>query len=362
MRVLLVSHTYIAPINRAKLDALAHHVTLTALIPAHWRDALFDLRAEHTSAANYALHALPVRFDGHILRYVYPFRALARLLARTQPDVIYVEEEPASLALAQCALLKRRAKLICFTWENIARRVGVPGIERFNLSRCDGIIAGNAQAAQVMRAKNFSKPMVVTPQLGVDPELFQPRARADAARAFTVGYIGRFVAEKGVWTLLTAIADLPTAQLVLVGAGALRSEIERWIAARHLAARVRVVPAVPHEEIARVLNTFDVLVLPSQMTATWKEQFGHVLIEAMASGVPVIGSNSGAIPEVIGDAGIIFPEGDARALRDALATLQNDAVCRAQLAQLGRARVLAHYTHARIAVANVEFFEQVLAA
>lgn len=162
--------------------------------------------------------------------------------------------------------------------------------------------------------------------------------------------------------LLAAMADLPAAQLVLVGEGALRGEIERWIATQQLAARVRVIPAMPHEEIARVLNTLDVLVLPSQTTATWKEQFGHVLIEAMAAGVPVLGSDSGAIPEVIGDAGIIFPEGDARALRDALAALQNDAARRAQLAQHGRARVLAHYTHARIAAANVEFFEQVLAA
>ncbi len=359
-RVLLVSHTYAAPINRAKLDALACHVTLTVIVPTQWRDVLFTLRAKTARATAYALHALPVRFDGHVLRYFYPFRALAHLIADAQPQVIYVEEEPASLALAQCALFKRRAKLIGFTWENIPRRVGVPGLTRFNLARCDGVIAGNAQAAQGLRAKNFSKPIVVTPQLGVDPELFQPRVRDDAARAFVIGYIGRLVAEKGVWTLLTAIADLPDAQLVLVGDGALRAEIERWRAARQLEARVRVVPTLPHEEIARVLNTFDVLVLPSQTTATWKEQFGHTLIEAMASGVPVIGSNSGAIPEVIGDAGIIFPEGNAGALREALAALRDDAARRAQLAQAGRARVLAHYTPARIAAANVAFFERVM--
>lgn len=360
-RVLLVSHTYTAPINRAKLAALAQHVSLTVVVPARWRDALFTLRADRVSTANYTLHALPVRFDGHILRYVYPLHALHRIIQRAQPDVIYVEEEPASLALAQCALLKRRAKLIGFTWENIARRVGLPGVERFNLARCDGIIAGNFDAARLVRAKKFSKPIVVTPQLGVDTDLFQPRVAPEKeARAFTIGYIGRLVAEKGVWTLLAALADLPSAQLVLVGDGALRDEIERWVVAHQLAARVRLVPALPHEEIARVLNTLDVLVLPSQTTPTWKEQFGHVLIEAMASGVPVVGSNSGAIPEVIGDAGIVFPEGDVGALRDALVTLQNDAARRAQLAQRGRARVLAQYTHAHIAAANIAFFETIL--
>jgi len=359
--VLIVSHTYTAPINRAKLAALAAHVALTALVPARWRDALFTLDARAARATAYTLHALPIYFSGHILRYVYPFRALNRIIADARPDVIYVEEEPASLALAQCALLKRRAKLICFTWENIARRVGLPGIERANLARCDGVIAGNAQAARIVRAKKFSKPIVVTPQLGVDSEFFQPRTRENDARAFTVGYIGRLVAEKGVWTLLEAIAELPDTRLVLIGAGALRGEIEHWIATHQLAARVRLVSSVPHEDIARHLNTFDALVLPSHTTATWQEQFGHVLIEAMACGVPVIGANSGAIPDVIGDAGIIVPERDSRALRDALAELIARPTRRAQLADAGRARVLARFTHARVAAANVEFFNQVLA-
>ena len=101
--------------------------------------------------------------------------------------------------------------------------------------------------------------------------------------------------------------------------------------------------------------------LPSHTTATWQEQFGHVLIEAMACGVPVIGANSGAIPDVIGDAGIIVPERDSRALRDALAELIARPTRRAQLADAWRARVLARFTHARIAAANVEFFNQVLA-
>jgi glycosyltransferase involved in cell wall biosynthesis len=121
-----------------------------------------------------------------------------------------------------------------------------------------------------------------------------------------------------------------------------------------------VISAVPHEEIPHYLNALDGLVLPSLTTPVWKEQFGHVLIEAMACEVPVIGSNSGAIPEVLGEAGLIFPEGDLTALSQAIMTLQSDAVRRAQLAQAGRVRVLAHYTHERIAAANAEFFQQVL--
>jgi glycosyltransferase involved in cell wall biosynthesis len=120
-------------------------------------------------------------------------------------------------------------------------------------------------------------------------------------------------------------------------------------------------PAVPHAEVPAYLAAMNVLVLSSRTTPKWKEQFGHVLIEAMASGVPVIGSDSGAIPEVIAYAGLIFPEGDVAALREAIIRLRDDATLRAELGARGRARVLAHYTHARIAEQTAAIYREMLA-
>jgi glycosyltransferase involved in cell wall biosynthesis len=120
------------------------------------------------------------------------------------------------------------------------------------------------------------------------------------------------------------------------------------------------VDAVQHETVPAYLNALDVLVLPSQAAPRWKEQFGHVLIEAMACGVSVVGSQSGAIPEVIGDAGLTFPPGDAAALGQALLRIGDDVSLRESLIRAGRARVMALYTHERIARANLDFFRQVL--
>jgi glycosyltransferase involved in cell wall biosynthesis len=366
-RLLIVSHTYSAPLNRAKLSALAQHFSLAALVPARWPDALFTLSDPGAQSEGYALHSLPVRLAGRLMYHHYPFRELAALVRQTRPDLVYVEEEPGSLAVWQLTRLKKRFgyRLAFFTWENNLRRAGFPGLERLNLQRCDGAIAGSAEAAGVLHRKGFRGPVCVTPQLGLDPEVFEP-ARAVELRqslgleGFVAGFIGRWVEAKGVWTLLHAVRDMPDVQLALVGGGPLGPAIESWMTDNHLESRLRLIASVPHEAIVQYLNALDVLVLPSLTTPTWKEQFGHVLIEAMACGVPVVGSNSGAIPDVIGEAGLVFPEGDVAALRAALTRLRDDAHECERLGAAGRARVLERFTHARIAAAHAEFLRSLL--
>ncbi|MGC8839818.1 MAG: glycosyltransferase, partial [Anaerolineae bacterium] len=167
---------------------------------------------------------------------------------------------------------------------------------------------------------------------------------------FTIGYAGRLVEQKGLRVLVEALAGLGGEwRLMLCGTGPLKAELQAQLRSLGLAGRVRFQDHVPSEEMSRYLREMDVLVLPSLTRPNWKEQFGRVLIEAMACGVPVIGSDSGEIPHVIGDAGLIFPEGDARALRSLLARLQEEPALRRELAAKGRARVLAHYTQTRIA-------------
>jgi glycosyltransferase involved in cell wall biosynthesis len=366
LRILLISHTYTAPISHEKLAALADSVELTVLTPNYWLDALFRLETRHPRGG-YSLHHLPVAFNGRILRHFYPPIGLARLIRHVQPDLVHVEQEPASHVLGQAALLKgwHGYRLVCFTWENLHRRWGLPGLEAFNLRRCDGIVAGNAGAAEVMRAKRYRRLLTVIPQLGVNPQVFRPRRAVELRQRlglgpFVVGFVGRLVEEKGLPTLKAAFEQLSGVSLLLVGGGPLLDQLSHWAASA--GAPIHLQPAVPHEQVSEYMAAMDVLVLPSHSTPKWKEQFGHVLIEAMAAGVPVIGSDSGAIPEVIGNAGIVVPEQNATALRRAIAELRDDEARRATLGRQGRERVLAHYTHERIAEATVDFWRQVLEA
>jgi glycosyltransferase involved in cell wall biosynthesis len=101
-------------------------------------------------------------------------------------------------------------------------------------------------------------------------------------------------------------------------------------------------------------------VLPSRTRPNWKEQFGRALVEAMACEVPVVGSDSGEIPNVIGDAGLVFPEGDVAALAGHLRRLQDSQDMRRDLGRRGRARVLDRFTQARVAEQTYQLYRQIL--
>jgi glycosyltransferase involved in cell wall biosynthesis len=115
-------------------------------------------------------------------------------------------------------------------------------------------------------------------------------------------------------------------------------------------------------DVPAELRQLDVLALPSHTTRGWKEQFGRVLIEAMSCGVPVIGSSSGEIPNVIGDAGLIYPEGDVQALAATIQRLAEQPTLYADLARRGRARVLERYTQAALARQYYEVYREMVAS
>jgi glycosyltransferase involved in cell wall biosynthesis len=201
----------------------------------------------------------------------------------------------------------------------------------------------------------------VIPQFGVDPELFSP-ANHPATQPFRIGYAGgRLVREKGIDILLRAVAGLPgNWKLHVLGSGPDKLRLQALAREMSIDARVRFDSPIPSTEVPQYLRQLDLVVLPSITRPNWKEQFGRVLVEAMACEVPVIGSNSGEIPNVIGDAGLIFPEGDVAALRAHIESLQRDPARRRELGRRGRARVLEHFTQARIAAETYAAYRAIL--
>ncbi len=368
MRVVMVSKALVVGAYQRKAEEIAKQpgIELTVVVPPHWDEETRRVRLERAYTAGYELVVAPIALSGRFHLHFYP--GLHRLFARLRPQVVHADEEPYNLATMQMIGLGRRqgARTLFFSWQNLYRRYPFPFsvIERYNLARADYAVAGNADAAAVLRRKGFRRPIAVIPQFGVDPALFcrPPGWDPPQGRPFTIGYVGRLVEQKGLLHLVRAVAGLAGEwRLLLLGSGPLAAELRRLAAELGIGERVEIRPAVPSTAVAQHLLALDVLVLPSLSRPNWKEQFGRVLVEAMACEVPVVGSDSGEIPHVIGNAGLVYPEGDAGALRERLATLQADPAARRRLGQAGRERVLAQYTHERIAEAYAAVYREVAA-
>jgi glycosyltransferase involved in cell wall biosynthesis len=382
VRVVIVSKALVAGAYQRKIEELAKlsDLELTAIVPPGWRDPRDPWPLQHAYTHGYDLVVAPLAFNGRYHLHFYP--TLGRLLRGLRPDVLHMDEEPYNLATWHGLRIGQSLGVrgLFFTWQNLARSYPWPFryFEASNYRRAAHAIAGNQGAAGVLRSKGYRGPVAVIPQFGVDPDVFSPASikaypgTAGATPSFRetarqrppliIGYAGRLVAEKGIDVLMQACALLPLVdwRLCLLGDGPDRRRFEALAAKLNIAGQVQFLGRLPSTEVAGFYRMLDVLVLPSVSRPNWIEQFGRVLIEAMSCAVPVIGSSSGEIPNVIGDAGLIFPEGDVAALRGKLASLADDAAGRAELAARGRARVLAHFTHARIAAETHRVYQEVM--
>jgi glycosyltransferase involved in cell wall biosynthesis len=366
----MVSKALVVGAYQRKLEAIARQpdVELACIVPPAWRQDGRDFRLERAYTAGYELIVEPIRWNGSFHLFYFP--GLGKQLSRLAPDVVHVDEEPYNLAtfLSTRLALRQDARPLFFTWQNLDRRYPPPfrWLERYVLGHARHAIAGNAEAAVVIRRKGYRGALTVIPQFGVDPEVFSPGPGAQGLRPspapFLIGYLGRLVEEKGLWILLEAVAGLDGDwRLELFGHGPLRGALIARAADLGLAERIAVREPLPSTEVPAQLRRLDALVLPSLTRPNWKEQFGRALVEAMACGVPVVGSDSGEIPNVIGEAGLGFAEGDSAALRACLAELMASERRRAELGARGRARMLERFTHERIAEATVEVYREMMA-
>lgn len=372
LKVLSIWHGAVRALNRERYDALAldDDLHLTVLAPKRWSAALpRPLDIEPSDNPRYRLIAANAWCRRHAAFHFYP--RLFGILSRLRPDLIDLYEEPYALIAWLVAWWRNQfapgCRLVFTACQNISKRYPPPfrWMERYVLDSNDAAMGLNREAVEVFRAKGFDGPFEVVPT-GIDPARFR---RVDASQLRhrlgltgpTVGYLGRLVEEKGVATLLDAAAvEGADYQLLIIGDGPDKSVLQEQAEHRKIAGRVVWADSIGSSDVAAYLSCMDVLVLPSLTRPHWKEQLGRVLIEAMACEVAVAGSNSGAIPDVIADAGVIFEEGSAKALRDALDHLIRDAEFRRDLAARGRRRAESEFSWEGIARRTRQVWQQAL--
>lgn len=373
-RLLTIGHSYVVTENRR----LAHEIgvqgrgrwEVTAIAPRRYHGDLGPIDAREADGEALELRTLPMRLgrSPHLMRY-----GGLRPAMTGSWDVIHAWEEPYVAAGAQiAAAAPKSARLVFATFQNIAKDYPWPlsSFERRSMARANAWIAFGELVRRTLASRTGyrDKPArVITP--GVDVDLFRPDPDAAAATrrqlgwsesSPVIGFLGRFEPQKGVELLCEALAGMAAPwHALFVGGGTLEAFL-RAFEARH-PSRVRVVTGVAHADVPRWLNAMSVLAAPSQTTPGWKEQFGRMLVEAMACGVPVAASDSGEIPFVIGDAGVVVSASDPEAWTSALSALLDDAGRRGEYAGRGLARARERFAWPVIARAHLDCFEEVLA-
>lgn len=357
MKLLIIDKTAVLNSFRTKWIELSKYpdVEVHLLIPDRWIENYSDYKYETSNDEPIKIYAGRVLFPGYENRGMY-YLKIFQVVQKVRPDVILLMEEPYSLFALQTVLARHlfasNSRLIFFTWDNLTYHFHhfylPPGlyrmVDKLTLQCADMALCANEEAVKVLQSKNFNKPIKVI-HYGVDLETFRKAPLLSLKKnilekeIFLVGYVGRMVKQKGIEILIKAFARLPDrCRLILIGKGPYLPSLSGLADSLGIRDRIEHHSSLNPEDIPRFMHFFDTLVLPSLTTRTWKEQFGRVLVEAMASGCPVIGSTSGAIPEIIGDAGIIVPEGDQDALSKALIRLLNEPELRRNLSAKGLIR------------------------
>jgi glycosyltransferase involved in cell wall biosynthesis len=360
VRAVIISHTYLDPATRGKLRALAGlGCALTVAVPERWPDELGRPSRIAAWQDDAGVRVVPIPVGGGSPPR-WNRRALERMISDFRPDVVQVEEEPESRTGALVAGISHRLKvpLVLHSWTSLPPKLGFIARRRRRrvLQRARGLLAGNALVRTILARERQGAPLAVIPQLGVTPPL---AAERHPPADFTMAFVGRLVPEKGLDILLRACVKLHGRwQLHVVGSGPSQVALEELAERLGLGSRITWLGAIPQEELAPLWPALDCLVQPSRSTSGWVERWSYALVEAMAHGVAGVTSDAGALPEIIGQAGVVVPENDAAALTAALQRLRDDRAARETLGAEGRKRVMDEFGDAAVAAKTLKFWKE----
>jgi glycosyltransferase involved in cell wall biosynthesis len=364
-RVLSVAHTAVKrSIGRLRYHPLRAEpgIECHLVTPSRWTEFGRDFVADPPGDPGIQLHIEPIRFSSvpGANWYLHYYPRLRKLVRDIAPDVIHLWEEPWSVVAWQALRLRDRhapkASFVLEVDQNILKRLPPPfeQMRRHVLRHTDLILVRSPEAEHVARASGFTGPSVEI-GYGVDRSGFAPHDKASARAGFdlsgfTIGYVGRIVEEKGLDDAIDALAL--TAQpvtLAIMGEGPYLPQIKARALALNVADRVRYFDWRKPHEVARFMSALDALVLLTRTTSAVREQFGRVIIEAQSCGTPVIGSQCGAIPSVVGAGGWIIPERNPAALAALLDRIGQDAGLIRRAGAIGVEQVNARFTYESVA-------------
>lgn len=368
-RLLVVGQTYLNPVALKKYIKFSQdypNIELKVLVPSNY------LHQFHSTFDDPGFLDRVGSINRSNMTYLLNPLNIWKILKEFNPTNVHLEEDPHSLVSFEIVLMIRlffpNVKLSYFIWDNLNNKPKFPlnllknYLTRFGLSRAIGVVCGNRRALEILRKeKNFHGYSILIPQLGLDPEDYREK-RIHGGDPVVIGFVGRLIEPKGLSVLMDALMHINDREWVckIIGSGPMWSTLKSY--EKFFGGKLKLLGPLPPGSVPEAMRSIDIFVLPSLSTNHWVEQFGYALAQAMATGNACIGSNSGAIPEVLGPngvTGLIFDEGDARALANQILRLIDDKDLRGSLGGSSRELALMSYANSVIAEKHMEFFKEI---
>lgn len=367
IKIAIVRGWYLNPWEMMRYEPLRDEFDITAM--GTYR-SLFDqsgiklnIRKYHwPGEALYGLGTIPAQLINRALYKYFRYNLWMFGLERDLKDFDVIHSaDTLHLFSLQAARARKKygSKLVLTVWENIPFQDEKRGILR-RISReikenTDIFLPVTDRSREMLLVQGVPEDKIVVIPQPVDLQKFTPRAKNRDLLTHlgckegqpVILFTGRLHRTKGVEYLLYAIKRLILdkdvsghifPRVLLVGTGerekAIRTLIDRLALSQH----VHMCGAVPHNALSDYYAAADMFVLPSIPADEWQEQFGMVLVEAMACGKAVISTRSGSIPDVVGDAGILVQPADFTALYRAIRELLSNPALMSEYGRRARAR------------------------
>ncbi|MDD2487246.1 MAG: glycosyltransferase family 4 protein [Candidatus Gracilibacteria bacterium] len=292
-----------------------------------------------------------LNYKNPLLRTLYGID-LYRTIKEFKPDIIHCYTELFSPTLSQVIFFKnlidKEIKVVNYSWENLdwSKKILHGFFGRYAAAKINCVVCANEEAIREVKRFDIEDRKISKIYWGIDFSNFKFEDHDIGGKTeFKIGFIGRLLKDKGIQNLIESIANLGERyNLSLIGEGA---DKEYFISISNelgIQDRIKFHGKIEYSKLKEYIKDFDIFILPSISKPYWKEQFGRVLVEMMASGVPVIGSSSGAIPEVIGDRGLIFKEGDSIDLSEKIREILSDPIRYSQYSKSAYEYALDNYS------------------
>ncbi|HDS09872.1 MAG TPA: glycosyltransferase family 1 protein [Firmicutes bacterium] len=341
LKVLFVKHDGVLKANRRYLEIIAERTDweLHLIAPEYWYEPSFRKQFPfEDSSDNLQKHPIPAVFFRHPIFFKYNTDKFRDCVSKIAPDIVFISNDPYAISSYQAVRYNFGRKIIIYGIQNIKKFIPFPFsyIYNYNLKHADFFFGCNLATLEINKQRGFSGPLEYLP-IGIDKNSFKRKDNFNLSDPPNIGFVGRVEDIKGIKYLVQALNQMrrPVA-FTVIGRGSLENWIKKNTGSNVI---LSFKSFIPHEEMGDEYLKLDILAVPSVTVWRWKEQFGRVITEGMAGGVPVLGTDSGAIPDVIGDAGVIVEERNPGALARGLEKILNDEKFRSELIQKGFERV-----------------------